>query len=249
MLKVFTFPPAWGLPTPSAYGLKIETWLRMSEIDYEAVHIQQLMQSPKNTVPWIEHGDVLLADSTFIIEYLQKTFGDSLSDGLTPAELATGHAVARMLEETLGRIIAYTRWLVEANWPMMNETAFGDIPEPRKSEVAAKSRARIREIMESHGIGRHAPEEVQHLGLRDLRAVEALLADNKYLLGSRPSGADATVFGVLAEFIVPPLECEISDYARSSETLSGYCDRVLRQYFPEYHEHETSHAPASQTRG
>ena len=45
MLKVFTFPPVWGLPTPSAYGLKIETWLRMSGIDYEAVHIQQPLRT------------------------------------------------------------------------------------------------------------------------------------------------------------------------------------------------------------
>ena len=235
MLKVFTFPPVWGLPTPSAYGLKIETWLRMSSIDYEAVHVQQPMSSPKGTVPWIEHGDVLLADSALIVEYLQETFGDSLNDGLEPAELASGHAVTRMLEETLGRIIAYTRWLVDANWPMMRETAFGHMPEPAKSEVGAKSRERIREIMESHGIGRHSADEVQHLGLRDLRAVEVLLADKDYLLGDRPRGVDATVFGVLAEFIVPPLECGISDYARSSETLSGYCDRILGRYFPEYH--------------
>jgi glutathione S-transferase len=235
MLKVFTFPPVWGLPTPSAYGLKIETWLRMSGINYEVVHIQQPMSSPKGTVPWIEHGDVLLADSAFIIEYLQATFGDSLNDGLKPAELASGHAVTRMLEETLGRIIAYTRWLVDANWPMMRETAFAHMQEPAKSEVGEKSRARIREIMESHGIGRHTADEVQHLGLRDLRAVEILLGNKDYLLGDRPSGVDATLFGVLAEFIVPPLECEISDYARSSKTLSDYCDRILGRYFPEYH--------------
>lgn len=234
MLKVFTFPPVWDLPTPSAYGLKIETWLRMSGIAYEAVHVQQPMSSPKGTVPWIEHDDVLLADSAFIVEYLQETFGDALNDGLEPAELASGHAVARMLEETLGRIIAYTRWLVDANWPMMRETAFGNMREPAKSEVGEKSRARIREIMESHGIGRHSADEVQHLGLRDLRAVEVLLADKDYLLGDRPRGVDATVFSVLAEFIVPPLECEISDYARSSETLSSYCDRILGRYFPEY---------------
>jgi glutathione S-transferase len=235
MLKVFTFPPVWGLPTPSAYGLKIEAWLRMSAIEYEAVHIQQPMSSPKGTVPWIEHEGVLLADSTFIVEYLNKTFGDALNQGLSPAELATGHAVARMLEETLGRIIAYTRWLVDANWPMMRETAFGHMQEPAKSEVGEKSRARIREIMESHGIGRHSADEVQQLGLRDLRAVEDLLADKDYLLDDQPHGVDATVFGVLAEFIVPPLECEISDYARSSKTLSAYCDRILGRYFPEYH--------------
>jgi hypothetical protein len=106
------------------------------------------------------------------------------------------------------------------------------VQEPWKTQVSEKAREKIREDMVLHGIGRHTPAEVQHIGLQDVRAVEILLGDRPYLLGDRPREVDCAVFAVLAEFIVPPLQCAISDYARSSAALSGYVRRILQRYFP-----------------
>lgn len=234
MIKVFTFKPAWGLPTPSSFGLKLETYLRMADIPYECEYVQRPAASPKATVPWIEDGDVLLADSGFILEYLQKTFGDRLNEGLDPAQLANAHAVRRMFEENLARIIGYTRWLMDENWPETRDIAFGEMEEPWKSDISAKAREKIREDMVLHGIGRHTPDEVQAIGIRDVQAVETLLGDKEFLLDDRPRELDACVFGVLAQYIVPPLKCGISDYARGSAALCAYCDRMLAHYFPEY---------------
>ena len=72
MIKVFTFRPAWGLPSPSPFGLKLEAYLRMADIPYECEYVQRMTDSPKRTVPWIQDGDRVLADSGFIIEYLKN---------------------------------------------------------------------------------------------------------------------------------------------------------------------------------
>lgn len=233
MIKIFTFPPAWGLPTPSSFGLKVETYMRMADIPYKIEYVRRPENSPKRTVPWIDDDGVLLADSSFIIDYLKDKFGDRLNEGLDPVQLATAHAVRRMLEENLARIIGYTRWIVDENWPETKEVGFGSMDEPWKSDISAKAREKLREDMILHGIGRHAPDEVQEIGIRDVKAVETLLADKQYLLDDQPREVDASVFSVLAEYIVPPLKCAISDYARASDTLTGYCNGILGRYFPE----------------
>jgi glutathione S-transferase len=234
MLKVYTFAPAWGLPTPSSFGLKLETWLRMASIPYECEYVTRPMASPKRTVPWICDGETLLADSGFILEYLRDKYDDPLRRDLTAQQQATAHAVRRMLEEYLARIIGYTRWLTEENWAQTRDIAFGEMEEPWKSDISAKAREKMREDMELHGIGRHTPDEVQHLGTVDIQAIEELLGAKPYLFGDQPHDVDASIFGVLAQFIVPPLDCAISDYARSSQVLTAYIEHMLRDYFPDY---------------
>ncbi len=234
MLKVFTFAPSWGLPTPSSFGLKVEAWLRMAKIPYECEYVARPMASPKRTVPWIQDGDLLLADSGFILDYLREQHGDPLGIRLSASQRATSHVIRRMLEENLARIIGYTRWIADENWPETRDVAFGDMEEPWKSDISAKAREKMREDMELHGIGRHTPDEVQLLGIADVKAVEQLLGDKPFMFGDRPSDIDATVFGVISQFVVPPLNCATSDYARGSERLSAYVRNMLKNYFPEY---------------
>ena len=233
MIKVFNFAPAWGLPSPSPFGLKLETYMRMAGIPYECEYVQRMTDSPKRTVPWIQDGDLVLADSGFIIEHLKQQHGDRLNDGLTPAELATAHAVRRMVEENLARIIGYTRWLTDENWPATFEVGFGAMDEPWKTDISTKARVKIGEDMELHGIGRHTAKEVQHIGLLDVKTLEEMLSDKRYLLDDQPREVDASVFGIVVQYIVPPLESAISDYARKSRPLTEYCENILQRYFPE----------------
>ena len=234
MITVFNFAPAWGLPTPRPFGLKLEAFLRFAEIPYDCEYVQRPVDSPKGTVPWIRDDDLELADTGFIIDYLKDAYGDRLNDGLTSTQLATTHAVRRMVEENLARIIGYTRWLTEENWPATREVGFGQMDEPWRSDISAKARERIREDMHLHGIGRHTPDEVQSIGLQDVKAIEELLGDKTFLIDDRPRAVDASLFGILVQFIVPPLQCGISDYARNSKTLTRYCENILDKYFPDH---------------
>jgi glutathione S-transferase len=232
MIQLYKFAPAWGLPTPSSFALKVEAYLRLTGLPYEPVHVQRPMDSPKKTVPWIRDGEMLLADSGFILEYLKEKHGDPLGAGLSAGERALSHALRRMVEENLARIIGYTRWLTEENWPATREVGFGAMAEPWKTQISGKAREKIREDMILHGIGRHTPAEVQHIGLLDVQAIETLLGGRPYLLGAGPREVDCAVFGVLAQFVVPPLQCAISDHARASAPISEYVYRMLERCFP-----------------
>ena len=234
MITVCKFGPAFGLPTASPYGLKLETWLRMADIPYETEVVTRTVGSPKQTIPYIREDGELLADTGFIIEHLIEQYGDRLDAKLSPRQRAIGHMARRTLEESLTRVLAWTRWMTDENWPMTREQAFGKIPEEYRDKIATVAREGFEEVMRRSGIGRHSPGEIQSLGLADIRAIETLLGDQPYLLGDEPAGVDASGFGVLAQYILTPLDCAVSDYARDSDALSQYVSRMKARFFPEY---------------
>ena len=38
MIKLYQFKPAWGLPNPSPFCMKVETYLRMAGLSYEVIN-------------------------------------------------------------------------------------------------------------------------------------------------------------------------------------------------------------------
>jgi glutathione S-transferase len=49
--------PLWGLPNPSPFCMKVETWLRMAGIPYEPRAIGGPPKSTTGKVPYIERPD------------------------------------------------------------------------------------------------------------------------------------------------------------------------------------------------
>ena len=50
-------------------------------------------------------------------------------------------------------------------------------------------------------------------------------------MGDRPCGADATVFGFLAQLLTPMFDTPIRTAAEKHQNLVTYRDRILAQYF------------------
>ncbi|MCP4807595.1 MAG: hypothetical protein GY913_10285 [Proteobacteria bacterium] len=51
---LWKLPPLWGLPSPSPFVVKLETWLRMAEIPYHSRHLSRPPQSRSGKIPYIE---------------------------------------------------------------------------------------------------------------------------------------------------------------------------------------------------
>ena len=71
MIQLHQYPPMFGIPNPSPFCLKLETWLRMAKLPYEVVRVVDPRKDPKGKVPWIEDQGRTIADSAFIIDYLK----------------------------------------------------------------------------------------------------------------------------------------------------------------------------------
>jgi len=83
MIKLYQFKPAWGLPNPSPFCMKVETYLRMAGLSYEVIHGAVPFKAPKKKLPYIEDGTQVVADSGFIFKYLKQTYGDELDENLS----------------------------------------------------------------------------------------------------------------------------------------------------------------------
>ena len=50
MIKLYQFKPAWGLPNPSPFCMKVETYLRMAGLSYGVINGAVAVQSAEEKI-------------------------------------------------------------------------------------------------------------------------------------------------------------------------------------------------------
>ena len=231
MIKLYQFSPAFGLPNPSSFCLKLETYLRMTGLPFEVATTDSLDDAPKGKMPYIRDGDRLMADSNLIIDYLEKNYDCSLDKSLSPSDKAISLAMRRLIEENLYWAIVYCRWFDDSNWPTIRKTFFGELPPIIRQVIPILARRNIQANLQGHGMGRHTPEEIYDIGLKDLTAIADFLADKPYLMGEEPTTVDASAYGLLANVVAVPLPSPFKDHADKYPNLAAYCQRIQEKYY------------------
>ena len=232
MLILHQFQRTWGIPNLSPFCCKIETYLRMADIDYE-IRPTLPFRAPKGKLPYIDDDGVKLADSRFIISHLKSTYKD-LDNELTHSESAISIAMQRLLEEHLFWIALYSRWqYTDDNWRINKQAIFGGLPPVIRDMVANRWRQKIKQQIFGHGTGRHRPEEIFALGQHDIDALSAHLGNQPYFLGDQPTALDASAFGLLINIIGCPIESPLKDFGLSKTNLVDYVARVGQEFYPE----------------
>lgn len=233
MLEVYEFVGAWGLPSASPFCVKLTTWLRMVGIPYERKLQQAPFGTPKGKLPWIRDEDgTRLGDSGFIIEHLRRTRGVTLDDFLSVEQRAISHALRRTLEESLYFVMLYERWIDDAGWALLKTAYFGAIPAPVRPLVTAPLRRGVRKVCHGQGIGRHSLEEARGMGIQDLDAFAAVLADRDFVFG-QPSTLDAVAYGMLSGLAAWPLASPLAARVRDDRRLAAYVQRIRERYWSE----------------
>jgi glutathione S-transferase len=232
MVLLYQFERTWGIPNFSHFCCKIETYLRMAGIEYDIKTTLPLF-APKRKLPYIEDGDLKIADSRFIIRHLSAKYKD-LDHDLEPAQLALSLAMQRLLEEHLFWITMYSRWqYTEKNWQVTKRAAFHVLPPIFRDIMASYYRHNIKQQIFGHGTGRHKAEEIFELGRLDIDALSACLANKKYFLRDRPTTVDASAFGFLINTFGCPIESPLKEYSLSKTNLVDYIERIKTEYYPE----------------
>jgi glutathione S-transferase len=229
MITLYGAGPGFGLPEISPYVTKIEVQLKMAGLGYEKVRARP-EESPKGQLPFIDAGGVRIADSTFIRGYLERTYGVDFDEGLQPQQRAVAWSIERMMENHFGWVMVNERWLDPVNFARGPAQFFDDAPAGLRERVVEEVRSRVFGV----GIGRHSDLEIVALGVRSLAAVAAVLEDKPFLFGSRPCGADATVFAMLAATLTPFFDGELKRRAEGFGTLVAYVDRLMARFYPEF---------------
>src|SRR5579862_3366741 len=111
MIYLHQYPAIWGLPSLSPFCVKVESYLRMANLAYEIVVETNPRKGPKGKMPVIRDGNHIIADSSFIIDYLDKTYTVGLDKKLNNKEKALSYAVQKMIEDHLYYVLLYSRWI------------------------------------------------------------------------------------------------------------------------------------------
>ncbi len=229
--KLYQLFPAFGLPDASPFCIKLETFMRMVGHPYTNVYLGYPKNAPNGKVPYIDDGGVRIGDSEFILQYLCTQYGYAIDAHLTPIQKANGLAIRRLLEEHLYWAIVHSRWLDDKIWPQIRQQFFGHLIAPVQIIVAPWFRRYMRRQSHAHGMARHSDKEILRMGVADVDAVATLLGSNRYILGSKPSSFDATVYAFISSILLATLETTLRSETLRYTRLMTYCERMRSDYF------------------
>jgi glutathione S-transferase len=233
MIKIYKFGPVGDICDASPFCVKVEAYLRLAGLPYETLSgARYLRQAPKGKLPFIEDNGKIIADSSFILEYLKETYGDTLDAGLSNTDKAIAHAFTKMIDENLYWILVHARWKLDHNAEILNNLFFSGIPFPLNKIIAFIIRKSVIKTLYKQGMGRHSDQEIVEIGNRDLKALADFLADKPYFFGDKPTTLDAVAYGMLVQMIrMPIFTAPVFDKAKSYKSLVEFTDRFHENYF------------------
>lgn len=242
MITLYQFAPAFGLPNASPFCMKVETYLRMAQLPFEAqaAGLRELRGAPKGKLPYIRDGQQTVADSSFIIDYLKRTYGDPLDGWLDPRQQALALAFQRLFEEHLYWALIHNRWAEAPGWAQTRQAFFGRMSAPLKWIVPHMARRGILRQLAGQGMGRHSAAEIHAMGQRDITAIAHLLVDQPFMMGAQPCTLDATAYAFLANLLWAPVASPMQAHARLYPQLQAYCQRMQARYYPQARPADTS---------
>ncbi|ESO96692.1 hypothetical protein LOTGIDRAFT_143769, partial [Lottia gigantea] len=193
----------------------LETYLRMANIPY--INDETMKKSSKKKTPWIELNGKCVADSSFILEYLNTNYCVDLNMSLSVEQQAIGRGFCKMVDEHLYWTMVMSRWYHDFHqrlYPLFKRAVYNQ--------------------GWAQGVGRHTREENNHLMYGDLKALSDYLGKKRYLFGNQPCEVDCVVFGQLSQFCwhMPNLHGEQLLH-ETFPNLRDYCFRMKKAFWPD----------------
>ena len=233
MITLYTFGPNFGLPDPSPFCMKAMVLLKMAGLPFETA-TADLRKAPKGKAPYMDDDGTMVPDSTFIRLHLEQKHGIEFDAGLSAELKGTAWALEKLCEDNLYWIAVKARWMDDDNFNAGPRAFFDAVPAFMRPLVIPMVRKQVARDLKGAGPGRHSDTENLELATRGFDSIAAILGDKPYLMGKKPCGADATIFSFAAGYMCPLFKTPLIDAAARHDNLNAYCERMMREYFPEF---------------
>lgn len=231
MIILHAYSPAFDEPSASPFVVKAMCLLEMSGFDWRPVFSTDPRKAPKAKFPVLVDGDRIVPDSSQIADYLAAK-GAEFNAGLSPAQIAQGHALARMVEEHLYFAIVQDRWARKENWAIISQKYFGHLPWTLRQFVPGMVRKQALRSLNGQGVGRHSFDEATSRAAKDIGAITIQLGDQAFLFGENPKLADASVDAMLGAIADGPTDTPLRRLVRDHDRLPAYLERVRHRIYP-----------------
>ncbi len=233
-LCAYHLPGRWGLVTVSPFCLKLDAFLRMTQIAHKSVSAATPFAGPKKKAPWITYKGKTLGDSTLIIDFLKQEFQVDPDEHLDAKQRGIAVAIQRLIEENLYWVMVYDRWCRDENWPILKGSVLGEIPAPVRTVLAPYARHSVKKQLAGHGLGLHSEEDITAIARKDVAALNAILDGGPWFFGEKPSLTDATVYSLLANIAYVPFSSPMKAMIADHQDLADWLGRFRGEIYPEF---------------
>jgi glutathione S-transferase len=72
MIILYSYPPMFGLPDNNPFGLKVDTFLRLTKLQYKLEPIVDTKDAPRGQLPYLVDEGHVVTESNSIISYLTE---------------------------------------------------------------------------------------------------------------------------------------------------------------------------------
>jgi glutathione S-transferase len=232
LITLYQFQARDGLPNPSPFCMKVETYLRMAGLPYQARAVLR-PGSGTGKCPYIVVDGETLADSSLIINELERRNGHPVDGKLTLAQRGESLAFQRLLDEHLYWVAVYGRWVAQPTAFRRKFLEDLGIPRPLSGVAAWVGRRRYEKVLHAQGLGRHPPEVIWQFGVSDLQAVAHWLGNRPFAFGETPTVLDASLYSYVGNIIRSPWDNPLKNAALKHRSLVDHFTRMLTRAFPE----------------
>jgi len=214
--------------------MKLEAWLRLAKIPYEARTLGGPPRSRTKKAPYVVMPDGrILCDSAIVIDTLRGEFEVTLDGSLDARQRAIATVVTRTVEEHLYWVTIFDRWVDDDGWLLTRSAYFAGLPGPLRVLLPAILRRSVKRSAHGQGLSRLTRDETLARAREDLRALDELYEDGAYFLGE-PSSLDATLVAALANLYFSPIRGLGFRAAQEFPRLERYAARVYDELFPDF---------------
>jgi len=234
-ITLYQFMPMFGLPNPSPFCMKLETYLRLAGLKHDVVTVRSLTRSPTGKAPFIEIDGRVISDSGLIIQHLESTNGHPVDGKLTLAERAQSLAFQRLMEEHLYWVAVYMRWVDPAtrvDWQPHLQMLIG-LPSFLTGIVNRLAARGIAKTLRKQGLGRHSPEALWQMGASDIQALAHWLGNREWGFGDKPTTFDACLAAFVGNIIRTPWDSPLRTVTMKHGNLVAHYQRLMARCFPE----------------
>jgi len=235
----------------SPFCLKVETFLKVLGVDYEAIgDFHNLDKFSRHKLPVVQYNQEIVQDSTNIVRFIDRVWGTThkypkgIDDGMSDKDLATANLIRHAVEDSLAPLLVHFRWIYEPGWQVWKTGAFSQLPVFLTPFIPPMVRKQVRRSLIASGVGRYPESEMLDRAKEIIHAVSMQLGRNKFLFGDKFRSIDASVYGVLANIILFPMDSPLQKLACQYDNLVTYV-KMVRDYADHQHQEATASSSSS----
>ncbi len=232
MLVLNSFGSAFGMPDASPFVLKTMCLLQMSGAEWKNNPGFDPRKAPYKKLPCLTSEGQTIADSENIRRFLEQRHNVDFDATLDANQRAQSRALIRMAEEHLYFCGLRDRWSNDETWAKMKAIFFSELPPVLGPIIARMVRKTILRDVHGQGLGRIPYDEMVSKASLDIKAIEQILGEQRFLFGDKPSAADASVGSVLAALVCGPTETALKQTVSSRPALVSYVARIQESLLP-----------------